>query len=575
VRVILFLLAYLGGMLTIISPCILPVLPFVFARAEQPFLRAGLPLLVGMAVTFAALATLAAVGGNWAINANQYGRYAALVVLSFFALTLLSRRLAEYITRPFVALGNRLTQSAGREESGPFSSLLLGVATGLLWSPCAGPILGLILTAAAIQGASASTTLLLLAYALGAATSLALALIIGGSVFAAMKKSLGVGEWVRRGLGVAVLAGVFAIALGLDTGVLARLSLAQTAGIEQALVDRAGHQRKTESYRIPGSILPVEGEMPELDGATGWINSPPISKADLSGKIVLFDFWTYSCINCIRALPYVRAWEEKYRDHGLVVIGIHTPEFAFERVRANVERATRELKVTYPVAMDNGYKIWKGFDNRYWPALFFVDQEGRIRHHHFGEGKYEESERVLQQLLREAGVKNFPTDLVTPNADGAGMASNLKQNRSPETYLGYGRAKNFASGEMLRDKASDYVLPETLAYNQWALSGQWRIGKEKSALVSETGRITFRFRARDVHLVLAAGADHKPVRFRVTLDGAAPGSDAGVDINAAGEGMVEAQRLYQLIRQADPDAERLFEIEFLDPGVEAFAFTFG
>lgn len=572
---ILFLLAYLGGMLTIISPCILPVLPFVFARAEQPFLRAGLPLLVGMAVTFAALATLATLGGNWAINANQYGRYAALVVLTFFALTLLSRRLADLITRPFVALGNRLTEAAGTDSSTPFSSLLLGVATGLLWSPCAGPILGLILTGAAIQGASASTSLLLLAYALGAATSLALALLIGGGVFTAMKKSLGAGEWVRRGLGVAVLIGVGAIALGLDTGVLARLSLAQTAGLEQALVERAGHERKTESYRIPGSMLPVEGEMPELDGGTGWINSPPLSKAELKGKVVLFDFWTYSCINCIRTLPYVRAWAEKYRDHGLVVIGVHTPEFAFEKVRANVERATRDLGVTYPVVMDNGFKIWKGFDNRFWPAHFFVDQEGRIRYHHFGEGKYKESERVLQQLLREAGFRNIPTGFVEPNADGAGMASNLKQLRSPETYLGYVRAKNFASGEMLRDAAKHYALPETLAFNQWGLAGRWRVTKEMSSLQNETGRIAFRFRARDVHLVLAPGADGKPVRFRVTLDGAAPDKDAGVDVNAAGEGVVESQRLYQLIRQGDPEAERLFEIEFLDPGVEAFAFTFG
>jgi cytochrome c biogenesis protein CcdA/thiol-disulfide isomerase/thioredoxin len=341
---ILFLLSYLGGVLTILSPCILPVLPFVFARSDQPFVRSGLPLLLGMAVTVAAIATLATLGGSWAVHANEYGRIAAMVLLTLFGLTLLLPQLADRLTRPLVALGSRLSNQANEAERGSIgASLLLGVATGLLWAPCAGPILGLILTGAAIKGASASTTLLLLAYAAGAATSLAAALLIGGRLFAAMKQSLGAGEWIRRVLGVLVLAGVVAIALGLDTGLLTKLSLTRTTGIEQSLLEQASLERKTQNIAVAGSSLPIEGTMPELKGAVLWLNSPPLTRAQLRGKVVVVDFWTYSCINCLRALPYTKAWAQKYKDHGLVVIGVHAPEFAFEKVQGNVRRAVHDL----------------------------------------------------------------------------------------------------------------------------------------------------------------------------------------------------------------------------------------
>ncbi|WP_346948791.1 cytochrome c biogenesis protein CcdA, partial [Dyella sp.] len=278
---LVLILAYLGGVLTILSPCILPVLPFVFARADRPFLRNGLPMLLGMALTFALVATLAAVGGGWAVRANQYGRWVALVVLAVLGLTLLSPRVAEWIARPFVALGNRLTQRADRDEGSALSAAGLGVATGLLWAPCAGPILGLLLTGAALNGASVQTTLLLLTYSAGAATSLALALLVGGKVFALMKRSLGAGEWVRRVLGVLVLAGVAAIGLGLDTGVLTRVSLASTGGIEQKLVDAVTPPPAPQPERKAGEALPVEGELPSLAGATAWINSAPLTTASL------------------------------------------------------------------------------------------------------------------------------------------------------------------------------------------------------------------------------------------------------------------------------------------------------
>ncbi|TCW84187.1 cytochrome C biogenesis protein [Burkholderia sp. SRS-46] len=622
---LLIVLAYLGGVLTILSPCILPVLPFVFARADQPFRRTGLPLLVGMALTFAVVATLAAVGGGWAAQANQAGRWAALALLAVFGLTLLLPRLAEHLTRPLVAAGNRLTGLAQRDgrPAGPGSSFVLGIATGLLWAPCAGPILGLVLTGAALRGANVGTTLLLVAYAAGAATSLGVALLIGGKVFAAMKRSLGAGEWIKRGIGAALLAGVGAIALGLDTGALAQLSTVTTGGLEAKLVDRlggrgqpvmaaastpadgvmtaAGAPAQPDGAAMTGSAmmrtadtsqpqamraaaptaaaLPVEGTLPSLDGAVQWLNSPPLTAAGLRGKVVLVDFWTYSCINCLRTLPYTNAWARKYAPYGLVVIGVHAPEFAFERDLGNVRKAVHDLGIGYPVAIDNNYAIWRAFGNEYWPAHYFVDAQGRIRRHHFGEGEYAESERAIQALLAEAGhpeALNVPVGLAGAPAQGAQAAADSADVRSPETYVGYARAENFASpGGMVRDAAHRYDAAARPGLNDWGLAGTWQVGAENATLAAPAGRIVYRFHARDLHLVLGPDANGRPVRFRVTLDGAAPGAAHGADVDAQGYGTVTGQRLYQLVRQTGPIADRTFSIEFLDAGVHAYAFTFG
>jgi cytochrome c biogenesis protein CcdA/thiol-disulfide isomerase/thioredoxin len=579
--VLLFLLAYFGGVLTILSPCILPVLPFVFARSDQPFVRSGLPMLAGMALTFAGVATLAAVGGGWAVQANQFGRIAALVLLAFFGVTLLIPSMAEYMSRPLVGLGNRLSNSAQAGDSNVFakivSSFLLGIGTGLLWAPCAGPILGLVLTGAALQGATVGTSLLLLAYGAGAATSLAAALLIGGRVFTALKRSLGAGEWIRRGLGAAVLAGVAAIALGLDTGLLTRISLASTGRLEQSLTDKIAPQpeQKAGDPAVGSEELGNEGELPPLTGATEWLNSPPLTPEALQGKVVLVDFWTYSCINCIRSLPYIRAWAEKYKDKGLVVIGVHAPEFAFEKDPANVRKAVHDLHITYPVALDNDFTIWRMFDNKYWPAHYFIDAKGIIRSHHFGEGGYEESEKVIQQLLAEAGHKDVGAGFVQANAGGAEMASDKADVVSPETYVNYARGERFASPEEVHDAPHDFTVPDTLDLNHWGLKGNWTIGEEHSTVGRAPGGIVYRFHARDLHLVLGPDADGKPVRFRVTLDGKAPGANHGVDTDAEGQGTVTGQRLYQLVRQTGAIEDRTFEIEFLDPGVQAFAFTFG
>jgi cytochrome c biogenesis protein CcdA/thiol-disulfide isomerase/thioredoxin len=594
------LLVYLGGVLTILSPCILPVLPFVFARSERRFWSNGLPMLAGMAVSFAAIATLAAVGGAWAVRLNQYGRLFALVLLTLFAATLLSRRLADWLARPFVALGNRLAVQPGNSpnEGGVIQSSLLGVATGLLWAPCAGPILGLILTGAAISGPNAHTTLLLFAYAAGAATSLAVALLAGGRVFAFLKKSLGAGEWVRRGLGVAVLVGVVAITFGWDSTVLTRLSLNGTNTLEQSLIDKIHPAAAPGSMSMSngnmamsgdaphgmmmsaahgGGELPVEGEIPSFAGATLWLNSAPLTAESLRGKVVMVDFWTYSCINCLRALPFVKSWYAKYKDHGLVIIGVHAPEFAFEKDPDNVRKAVKDLGIIYPVAMDNDYAIWQSFNNQYWPAHYFIDAEGRIRGHHFGEGEYDQSEATIRKLLVAAGNADLPpAGLDTAGVSGVQAPPDERHDQSPETYVGYRRAENFAStGGFVQDQPHVYVSPAALKLNQWSLVGSWSVDPEKGVLQAAHGKIEFRFFARDLHLVLGPSKAGKPVHFRVTVDGAPPEGNHGVDTDASGNGIVDGQRLYQLIRQTGTVGEHIFSIEFLDAGVQAYSFTFG
>lgn len=313
-----------------------------------------------------------------------------------------------------------------------------------------------------------------------------------------------------------------------------------------------------------------------LEGATGWLNSPPLTGEALRGKVVLVDFWTYSCVNCLRTLPYVRAWAQKYHDAGLVVVGVHTPEFAFEGQEANVQRAIRDLQIDYPVALDSGYAVWRAFGNRGWPALYFVDAQGRVRHQQYGEGRYAEAERLIQQLLKEASRAPVPTGLVAPQGEGTQAATGPVSASSDETYVGFERAQGFVSRDGGLRHAQDHVYTGATALraNQWTLSGHWRVDDESATLRQPGGRIAYRFRARDLHLVLGS-EDGRPVRFRVRIDGRPPGADHGADTDADGVGRVGAQRLYQLVRQSSGAAERTFEIEFLDGGARAYAFTFG
>jgi hypothetical protein len=321
--------------------------------------------------------------------------------------------------------------------------------------------------------------------------------------------------------------------------------------------------------------FPVEGELPGFDGATAWLNAAPLTAAELRGRVVIVSFGTYTCINWIRSLPYVRAWADKYAAHGLVVVGVQTPEFELEGDLDNVRRAMREMDVRYPLAVDNDYAVWRAFDNHYWPALYFVDAEGRIRHHHFGEGEYEESEMVLQMLLREAGVDVDP-GLVRLEPDGVEAAADWASLGSPETYVGYGRTVGFASpGGVVPDERHRYSAPAVLGRNQWALSGDWSIRVVPVLLDQPGGSVSYQFHARDLHLVMGPPAGHPPVRFRVRLDGEPPGEAHGVDVGASGDGTADYQRMYQLLRQPSPIGDRRFEIEFLDAGVEAHVFTFG
>ena len=338
----------------------------------------------------------------------------------------------------------------------------------------------------------------------------------------------------------------------------------------------SGGERLTFLHGIFGGQTTSQSQLASLPHANEWLNSPPLTAEALRGKVVLVEFWTYTCINWLRQLPYVRAWAEKYKDRGLVVIGVHTPEFPFEKNLDNVRPAVKARGITYPVAIDSDYGIWRGFDNNYWPALYFIDAQGRLWHSHFGEGEYEQSEMVIQRLLAEAGNAGAGDELVSVEAPGVEAAADWGSLKSPENYLGYERTQNFASaGGAVLDRPHDFSVPPNLWLNRWALTGNWTRTKGAVMLNKPGGRIAYRFHARDLHLVMGPVAPGMSVRFRVLIDGQAPGAAHGSDVDGEGNGTVTEQRLYQLIRQTKPIADRQFEIEFLDPGLEAFAFTFG
>jgi thiol-disulfide isomerase/thioredoxin len=355
----------------------------------------------------------------------------------------------------------------------------------------------------------------------------------------------------------------FLAAIGIGIGI---------ASIE-TLAENNGAMKQTTHPMVK---LSNEGKMPSLDSVSDWLNSPPLKTASLRGKVVVVNFWTYTCINWLRTLPHVRAWAEKYKDRGLVVIGVHSPEFSFEQSLDNVRRSAKEMAVDYPIAIDDQHAVWNAFSNQYWPALYFVDARGRIRHHQFGEGEYEQSELVIQQLLAEAGFGGAGHELVSVEGRGAEAAADWGSLNSPENYVGYERTQNFSSpGGAKLAKRRTYATPPQLKLNQWALSGDWTIEKQATVLHTANGRIIYRFHARDLHLVMGPAAPGRAVRFRVLIDGQPPAIAHGSDVDDRGNGTVTEQRLYQLIRQPAPITDRQFEIEFLDPGVEAFAFTFG
>nr|WP_314581833.1 cytochrome c biogenesis protein DipZ [uncultured Pseudomonas sp.] len=402
----MLLIAFLGGIVTVLSPCILPVVPFLFARADRSASSVLLTLL-GLTLTFALVSSLAVVSSDWVVTANGIGREVALVVLVLFALSLLSAKVGSWLMWPLVALGNRL-DPATRRLSGPSASLLIGVATGLLWAPCAGPILGIILTGAMLQGPSAQTSLLLLAYGLGSAVSLGTLIFAGRGLLSRLKLSLPVTAWLRRGAGCAALLVAVVIASGSQSQLLAGTSSQGAAAVEQHLLTGVPKVIDFLVDSVKAATAPDvsdKGEMPSLSGAVEWLNSPALSKESLKGMVVLVDFWTFDCINCQRSIPYVNEWAKKYEKDGLVVIGVHTPEYPYERVIDNVRKNVEKLGLNYPIAIDNNYAIWRAFGNQYWPAHYIIDAQGQIRYTHFGEGSYDTQEQVIQQLLEEAKAK--------------------------------------------------------------------------------------------------------------------------------------------------------------------------
>lgn len=571
----LFFLTYLAGFLTIVSPCIFPILPFLAVRSGIPWHKGGLPLLLGLALTFAAVSSLAAVAGSWAIEANRIGRTIALATMAVSGLGMMLPRLAATIAWPVVALGARMTAKTSNEGR-TASSLLVGIATGLLWAPCAGPVLGLILTGAALRGPSLETSLLLLAYGSGAATALAAGMMVGKRVFALIQRSVGWTNHVRRIAGGAVVLSATSIWFGLDTRLLQNWSSRTTTTLEQTLLSTL----PDSSNFVTPAKTPYNQSLSEpltsLLTGRQWLNAAPLTAADLAGKVVLINFWTYSCINCLRVLPHVRDWAQTYGQQGLVVVGVHTPEFAFEKDAANVRKALQALGISYPVTTDNDFDIWRAFGNRAWPGLYLFGPDGRLARRVQGEGEYGQTERVIQQLLAQAGAAS-----VTPASDqilgsGSQAEPDLANLRSAETYIGYASSTGFTSPEGIkRDMSATYQAGSNAQIDRWSLTGTWTIGAEFATVDTAGSRIIHRFHARDLHIVLAPGVDGREVRFRVTLDGAPPGANHGADIDAEGWGTVRDGRLYQLIRQSGAIGDRTIEIEFTGSGVRAYAFTFG
>jgi cytochrome c biogenesis protein CcdA/thiol-disulfide isomerase/thioredoxin len=564
------ILAFVAGVLAIASPCILPVLPIVFAREGAQGARGRMAFLIGMALAFGVAASLAAVAGSWAIEASRYGRWIGLALLALFSAALIWPALAACLARPFVAIGSGIAEWSG---AGAF---LTGVATGLIWTPCAGPILGLVLTAAAIKGPGLGTTTAFIGFGLGAASAIGVVLVFGSRLSGSLRSWSARSERVRPLLGAALLAIVVAIGAGLDTRLAALPQVPAVAQIERSLVQaaRAGVPSAEAQAAAPLRPSPLD----VFRRSDPWLSGTQIDRTALRGKVVLVNFWTYSCINCLRALPHVRSWAAKYRDDGLVVIGVHTPEFAFEKDPANVRAALATLGISYPVVLDNGFDIWRAFQNEGWPALYVIDGNGQVRRRSLGEGDYAGTERAIVALLTETQRREAATRRDEPAMSAAGTQApaDFSTIGSPETYVGYEKAERFAATPTpVRDRVASYVAPASLPLNGWGLAGAWNVHPEYAELAQSSGAIEYRYRARDLHLVMAPSIAGRPIRFRVTIDGHAPGDDHGTDTDASGLGTITDAKLYQLVRQRGSAAARTVRIEFDAPGVRAYAFTFG
>jgi cytochrome c biogenesis protein CcdA/thiol-disulfide isomerase/thioredoxin len=576
------LFAILAGLLTVVSPCILPVLPpLLGASVATPVRHRPFWIVLGLASGFTFFGTIFAFFGTFLGLSSSFLRQSALVILFFFGLSLIRPRLWE-------GMGNRISSLAqiitGTDklitEQGRLNAFLIGGSLGLIWAPCAGPILGIIITLATVQRSFAQTLLLMGGYSLGAAVPMLLIGYGGRRVTGRIQKFRAWGPISHKVLGFLTLATVIGLYFNVDTLLLSHLpgQLFIANRIEEKLVEKKGAASiETDSKSgvalasTEAMLLPVLGTIPEFSQITAWINSPAMSSSDLRGKVVLVDFWTYSCINCIRTLPFVTQWYEKYKDQGLVVIGVHTPEFSFEKDVSNIKQAVVRHRIHYPVAVDNDYGTWNAYNNRYWPAHYLIDAQGNIRQEHFGEGKYEETERAIQALLAEAKLLHKPVNLEAPKS-----SVDFSKIHSFETYIGYGRAQNFSSPQGLqRDTVLTYSAPTGLGLNQWTLTGLWKITEEAAILQAPNGAIRFRFEAPKLNLVMAE--EEKGSTAKVLLDGKTiPSNSRGDDVGQDGTVAISGSRLYNLVTLPPGDeGDHLFELIFEKPKVRLFAFTFG
>jgi cytochrome c biogenesis protein CcdA/thiol-disulfide isomerase/thioredoxin len=576
------ILAVVAGVLTVLSPCILPILPALLsASASSGFRHRPFWIVLGLVISFTVFGAAFAVFGTFLGLSNEALRNIAMAILLFFGISLLWPRLWDRLGTRISALAQKIP-GADRPppKQGRGGALLVGGSLGLVWAPCAGPILGIIITFAAVQGEFGKSLLLLSGYSLGAAMPM---LLIGYGGSRLYRKILPLGKWgeiSHRVLGVITIATVVALFFNLDTLLLTHLpsNLFFSGALEKRVAEiqprgtaGEGTGGRAVTASTADSSLPVLGKMPEFAKIASWINSPPLTSGRLRGKVVLVDFWTYSCINCIRTLPYVTSWYDKYRNDGFVVVGVHTPEFAFEKDEGNVRKAVARYGIRYPVALDNFYGTWKAYGNRYWPAHYLFDAEGRLREVHSGEGKYEETERAIQSLLIEAKRLRAPVE-----PDRRASSVDFSRIDSPETYVGYARARNFASPQRTStDRAEYYTAPASLGLNDWALRGTWKIMGESAELETPGGGVRFHFKAPKLNLVMSGnGAE---VKATVLLDGKPVPADArGADTRPGGRLEVGAPRLYNLVSLPARDRrDHVFEIDFEDAGVELYAFTFG
>lgn len=544
-------LAFLEGLALIVSPCILPVLPLVLAASVDGGKRRPYGIIIGFVLSFSlfALASRKIVmllGLDLDVIKNI-----SLILLALFALVLLSSRLSEKFSALTQGAANFGNQLASRGGEGLLSGVMIGALIGLVWTPCAGPILAAVLVQVIRQQSDLSGNLIILAFAIGAGVPMLIIALSGRKLMNKLGFLTRHTEAVRRGFAVLILLSVAYIASGVDAQTLLTSSPDKTS------------EPRSVSMLQEGLATPYAA--PEFAGIEAWLNSQPFTMQQLKGKIVLIDFWTYSCINCVRTLPYITSWDEKYRDQGLVVVGVHAPEFEFEKDIGNVKAAIAQHNIRYPVALDNNLSTWVNFNNRYWPAHYLINQEGKVVYTHFGEGKYDVTENNIRYLLGLKGKFASPQAGMPPPT--------LSPEQTPETYLGYGRAKSFGGNQpVVRDAQSAYLFPAALPENAWALSGKWKVESEKIIAVEKNTALGLNFTARKVFLVLGTTSG-KPLHATLRLNGKAIGSDAGKDA-PAGIVNVERHTLYELLDQGQA-ARGLLEIESDAPGLELYAFTFG